>query len=439
MNIRNRKLYDELKNSTSSAFRILKKFSEKRTVLPSTLKEKTIFRRNGLRSTHFIKVPNLHRFIHQNDKTILNLSEYKSLIGYINKDKRFILLRKIDENQAQHIPHIAFFSFLSQLVEKTGSFKFSSQAFDKLYEEYEHYLYLDAIIYQCFCLLINFQSDIERIKLNNGLIIKKISNNERRKILKMRTTRELDLLQVKWIIQFRVSIKRKERFTYIPASENFDNLITALRLFKDGVVGYNNIYAFTLASWDKSMRANLVERKFSGKKYILSKSEVHEFKKWWKEFTKFKSLMKRKEIEIAIRRFNYAYERVSLEDKLIDYIIAFESLLLTGEQEKKFRFALSGAFLLGKEKKVLKERNRYMKEVKEYLSEAYKLRSNIVHGSKKLKKKIEIDKKEIPMQAFIERIEEYLRKSIKIYLKIATKKSKNAILNDLDDAIFNIS
>lgn len=407
--------------------------------MPSTLKEKIIFHRNGSRSTHFVKVPDLHRFISRLEKKILNLSEFNSLSDYINKDKRLLLLRKIDTNQAQHVPYFALFRFLSQLAEKTGSFKFSSQAFDKLYEEYENYLYLDTIIYQCFCLLINLQIDINRIKLNNDLIIKKISNNEHRKILRIRTTRELDLLGVNWIIQFRFSIKRKERFTYMPASENFDNLITALRLFKDGVVGHNHIYAFPLTSWDKSISANLVERKFSGKKYTLSKSEVHEFKKWWKEFTKFKSLMTRKEIEIAIRRFNYAYERVSLEDKLIDYIIAFESLLLTGEPEKRFRFALSGAFLLGKEKKDLKERNLYMKEVKEYLSEAYKLRNYIVHGSKKLKKKTEINKKEIPMQAFIEKIEEYLRKSIKIYLKISTKKSKNAILNDLDDAIFNIS
>ena len=43
------------------------------------------------------------------------------------------------------------------------------------------------------------------------------------------------------------------------------------------------------------------------------------------------------------------------------------------------------------------------------------------------------------MQTFIEVIEEYLRKSIKIYLKISTQKKKEVILKDLDDSIFNIN
>lgn len=435
MNIRNRQLYDELKNSTISAFRILKKFSEKRTAFPSILKEKIIFHRNGSMNPHFVKVPNLYRFISQYEKKILNLSEFNSLSDYINKDKRLILLRKIDENQNQHVPHSALFRFLFQLAEKTGSFKFNSQAFDKLYKEYEDYLYLDTINYQCFSIMINFQSNVEKIKLSNGLVIKKISNIERRKIWRMRTTREFDMFSIDWIIQIQDKVKRGEKFAYKHASRNFNDLITALRLFKVGIVGYKHIYSYPLSRWDETIRTNLVERKFSGKKYILSKSEVHKFKKWWKEFRRYKNLMTKKGIEIAIQRFNYAYERVSLEDKLIDYIIAFESLLLTGHPEKRFRFALNGALLLGKEIKELKERYLYMKKAREFLYEAYDLRSNIVHGSKKKIKEIKINNNKIPIHEFIEAIENYLRKSIKIYLKISNRQGKKEILKKLDDDI----
>ena len=78
-----------------------------------------------------------------------------------------------------------------------------------------------------------------------------------------------------------------------------------------------------------------------------------------------------------------------------------------------------------------------MKEVREYLSKAYQLRSNIVHSSKALGNEIVINKKEIPMQEFIETIENYLRKSIKIYLELSKRRRKNDILKELDNSIFN--
>lgn len=418
---------------------MLNEYSNKEPVFPSSIEEKTTFDKSGAFRTSYIEKPNLYHFININDKELLNLPEFKSFSDIFNKDKRLKLLRKIDENQAQHIPFSAFFNFLSRLAKRTGSFKFSNQTFSKLYKDYEDYLYLDAISYQCFCILINFHCDSGKIKLNNGLLIKKISNTERRRIWRMRTVQQLDMLFIKWIMQVQINLKREERLTYQLPIENFNDLITALRLFKSGVVGYKHIYSYCLSSWDDSMRASLGERDFSGKVYTLSKSEVYKFKKWWEEFNRLMSLKIKKEIEIAIRRFNYAYERVNLEDKLIDYVIAFESLLLTGESEKKFKFAQRGAFLLGKEINDPKRRYNYMKEAKEFLSEAYKLRSNIVHGSKGLENKTKINKKEVPMQTFIEVIEEYLRESVKIYLKISTQKKKEVILKDLDDSIFNIN
>lgn len=438
MKIRNKQLYEEYKKFSTSAFNMLKEYSDKKPVFPFTVKEKVTFHRNGTSfSTYYKKKPDLKRFIRQHDKKILNLDEFNTFSDFINNDKRIKFLRKIDGILAQHAPSYVLIDFLPKLAEKTGSFKFSVQSFNKLYKEYEDYIYLDTINYKCFCFLINFQSDIEKIKLNSGLIIKKISNIERRKAWRMRAIKESDLLTIKWIAQLQVNVKRKERFAWEPSGKNFDDLITALRLFKVGVVGYKHIYSYPLSKWEETIRGNVREREFSGKKYTLSKPEVYEFKKWWKKYKSLKGIKWEKEIDTAIKRFNYAYERVNLEDKLIDYIVAFESLLLTGEPEKRFRFALNGAFLLGKEITELKERNLYMREVRGFLSEAYKLRNNVVHGSKSLENKIVINRKEIPMQKFIETIENYLRKSIKIYLRIRKRQGKKKILEELDNAIFD--
>jgi len=439
MNIRNKQLYEEYKSVCISAFKMLKEFSNKETAFPSSIEEKLTFDESGAFRTSYVEKPNLYHFINLNDKALLNLPEFKLFSDYINSDKRLKLLRNIDENQAQHVPFSAFFNFLSGLAKKTGSFKFRIQTFNKLYKEYEDYLYLDPIKYQCFCILVNFQSDKGKIKLNDGLIIKKISNNERRRIWRMGTVLEFDMLLIKWILQVQVNVTRGQRFTYQLPSEFFNDLIITLRLFKGGVIGYKHLYSYCLSSWDDSMRASFGEKNFSGKMYTLSKSEVYKFKKWWEEFKRMKGLKIKKEIETAIKRFNYAYDRVNLEDKLIDYIIALESLLLMGEPEKKFKFALRGAFLLGKEIKNQKERYSYMKKAKEFLSEAYDLRNKIVHGAKGLKNKVIINNEEIPIQEFIEAIEEYLRKSIKIFFKISDRQGKEEILRELDDAIFNIS
>jgi len=436
MNIRNKRLYDEIKNATMSAFRILRRSYEKKPPLRTNLEEKIVLHRDGSISTFFKKVPDLHYFIQKHNKSILNLPGNVSLRDYIEQNNRFKLLRKIDGNQAQYVASFVLIHFVSRLAEKIGSFEFSQEAFDYLYCEYENHLYLDTIKHHYFSILENFECDIDKIKLFDGLIIKKISNSERRKILRMRTITEFDFLRIKWIIKFQFGITREERFTVKPAEENFGSLISALRLFKPGAVGYKHIYSFPDAKWDLTVQANLVEPKLSGKKYILSATEINKFKKWWKEFRKCKNLLMRTEIRVAIHRFNYAYERMSLEDKLIDYVIAFESLLLKGEPEKRFKFSLRGAFLLGKEKSNLRERYNYMKETQEYLSKAYKYRNNIVHGSRGLKNEVKVNEIEIPTQEFIEKIEDYLRKAIKIYLRIAKQQSKDNIIKELDASIF---
>ena len=58
---------------------------------------------------------------------------------------------------------------------------------------------------------------------------------------------------------------------------------------------------------------------------------------------------KHKRVDLAMRRFNLAYERLMFEDRLIDYMIGLEALLLRSEEQQElgFRLALRGSRLLG--------------------------------------------------------------------------------------------
>ena len=109
---------------------------------------------------------------------------------------------------------------------------------------------------------------------------------------------------------------------------------------------------------------------------------------------------------ITFDRFNSAYYGEN-EDRLIDQMIAFESLYLGNEQELKYKLALRTAFLLGGTNK--KRRTTIFNA----MQRGYKLRSEIVHGSK------EVDRSRL--EGTIPKTEEYLRQSIKMFLLLLSK------------------
>ena len=82
-------------------------------------------------------------------------------------------------------------------------------------------------------------------------------------------------------------------------------------------------------------------------------------------------------LNIAISRFNYAYERNKLEDKLIDYMIAFEALFFKHGEIGEFRHKLAVRVA-----RFLKQNYDERKEIMKRMMEFYDKRSAIVHGKK---------------------------------------------------------
>lgn len=104
----------------------------------------------------------------------------------------------------------------------------------------------------------------------------------------------------------------------------------------------------------------------------------------------------------ALTRFDSAYDG-ELEDKLIDQMIAFESLYIGDDKELGYKLALRTAFLLGKKKATIFRDMR----------KAYDLRGQIVHGNK------EVDASKL--EETIPKTEEYLRQSIRRFLVLLSK------------------
>jgi hypothetical protein len=118
------------------------------------------------------------------------------------------------------------------------------------------------------------------------------------------------------------------------------------------------------------------------------------------------SSAKRKNMDIAFKRFQRAYHEPDPEDQLIDFLIAFEALFLKGEKAKESHgdiIAIACSHLLGKN-----EQER--EEIRQFLTKAYSIRNYIVHGSEYQKPFVD---KEYEMNEFVSKIEDFLRESIK--------------------------
>lgn len=140
-------------------------------------------------------------------------------------------------------------------------------------------------------------------------------------------------------------------------------------------------------------------------KYVLRQTDAPQVNELVKTLSKLRELEKLDSVIITIRRFHSSYHG-SLEDRLIDQMIAFESLYLGYDQELKYRLALRAAFLLGRG-----ERER--KDIFSKMRKAYNLRSDIVHGNKPVNRQ--------ELKQIIPETEEYLRQSIQKFLSLSSE------------------
>jgi len=116
---------------------------------------------------------------------------------------------------------------------------------------------------------------------------------------------------------------------------------------------------------------------------------------------------------IAMRRLNQSYERRSLEDILIDYIIAFENLYLYGEGpgEKRFKLSHRAGLLLSSLETRIEERRKRYEQVSSFIQKAYDERSTIVHGGPRRKRRLKVN------EDSINKLGDYLRQSIRLLLE----------------------
>lgn len=204
------------------------------------------------------------------------------------------------------------------------------------------------------------------------------------------------------------------------------DLITTLRLYKRGRVYVwgltrakfrnNNWSIEDTSTWTPISSMEFVDEPST---YKFSKSDYPKINDL---FTMIRSWRKSNildKLKIPIERFHSAYHG-PIEDRIIDQMIAFESLYLGNEQELTYRLALRVAFLL-------RQRKDHRIIIFNNIKKAYNYRSRIVHGDNPPSRD--------ELRAIIPNTEEYLRQSIRRFLSLSKRYSLAEIRKQLDENV----
>ncbi len=318
--------------------------------------------------------------------------------------------------------------FIQQVYVDTANTSFDLPAFNEHYEAFEELFYSDTMRHADTVRLHNFESEVDEIVLEEGLVIKKLPQ-----VQDVRT--EIQERQYRPYIQFSKSefvIERKYTkqkmvggFTPEPSPgqierelnesvDLFDIVIKALRVLKSsGVYREHSITTETVTFRSyagTSTRFSFFENAVLGDKCKLTTQEANELKSLYAKMKQASN----QTFKIASSRLGFGMERRFDVDKLLDYMIGLESLYLPdGNDELTFRLSLRIAFVVNQE---MAERKNLFK----FLKKMYGVRSKIAHG-----KKHELTKEDIL------KTEQILRQSLKIYLD-----NPGAFTSDVLDNIY---
>jgi hypothetical protein len=213
--------------------------------------------------------------------------------------------------------------------------------------------------------------------------------------------------------------------------DEVSRVVTALRLLGRGDVGIPAVLGTSNGLFEKFASQYVFDGRArdSSRMYELRAAD-------WNAFTKVYDTLGAidDKMSIPLRRFNQAYGRQSVEDTIIDLMIALESCLLPNTKEKKAPLSKRGAALL------IALRNPV--ETQALLKTVYEVRNEIVHNGTLLsengvRKKIEslgpIVAKDF-LHACEDVVRDVLRESI---LRLAARGTLRALSEELDAKILS--
>ncbi|MDP2931523.1 MAG: HEPN domain-containing protein [Chloroflexota bacterium] len=286
------------------------------------------------------------------------------------------------------------------------------------------------------CPLYSFKCDAETVTLTKGVEITRISPGFVEYLEKHYSHRSKTMPSAaKWMASLpghtditgiteplelsRIGFQELDR-----ADNLLVDLMTALRLYQKGrvVAGlltsaqlHNSEWSYGgTTSWTSVSSIDFFEEE---PMYELRRPNVPKINELLQNIRQWRAADVLKTVDTALRRFHSAYHG-PIEDRVIDQMIAFESLYIADEKELGYKLALRTAFLLGRKRK----------QIFTDMRNAYGFRGKIVHGGKQPNRDV--------LRHITPKTEEYLRQSIRKFLLLLSQGNSLKIIRDkLDENI----
>jgi hypothetical protein len=330
-----------------------------------------------------------------------------------------------------------------------GTYTFQTEYFDEQYRAFEQAFYDEYLVYDVIAPLHNIlitgsvqlsdefkispltDDDVDPARIAKTNLIRPESSLEGSQCAIRSTFRVQKIVGDN--VQMDLSEASLDRRRFEETTARVDELINAMRLHGVETVYYSAII-FRTPEWLFSDEKVFPTRMRAPVPVVYQKNEL-----WLRDFSKFWHLLqsegikKRKWLAVAIRRFGYALERPFNEDRLVDLMIACESLFLndlSAQGELSYRLALRAAYLLGNDTAA---RTTVYHNVKQ----AYNFRSAVVHGSSRTIQIKDEHGEPVKLDQFLGIIQAYMHRALRLMIERAATLTPSQILFDWDALILN--
>jgi hypothetical protein len=329
-------------------------------------------------------------------------------------------------------PQLVLRSLISTMLADDGTFVFSDEKFESEWLEFCNFFNADRIAYTLVAPLPYFTAAFP-LRLSDELVIDRLTEAEVTRCCQYGLLRPIT--QRFPIISAEVAVGIR-RTTLLPKfiqpddgsaviqeaaltdEGNFgrrpvfrddlviDDVLSALRLFKHVGISATGHVLWTDSSFLPAVVFRILRASTFGGRSGLSPGELPQFLQLWHDLEK-----RAAPFGFVIHRFNLAFERGLIADRIVDLVIAAESLLLgdvdsPDRGELRFRCALRAA-------KFIESPHYNERDVFRITRRAYDIRSAMVHGHGPPKDTPLPDNSSAALPVFIDAFEELVRLAIR--------------------------
>jgi hypothetical protein len=332
-------------------------------------------------------IPDWARIARNNERQLLSVESYRELLQLLRDDSRATayanrVLHRNDGKPLTEEDLSKFFDwhvirrFLLNYLDGQGSSFFDEARFSQVYGSLEELLLTNSQTIRAVAMLFSFLGPEDPIKVDEEITIRRATDADLSELINRtgRPPEEIGVGNRMWLIEIESHVADNIGPSNPTAGTQVERVLGAMRLTKMGGVCCS--YLYSTRKYDNSastlMNFPLAHIGFSSD--FTAREDVNEFLRL---FRALRALEPTSSLSFGIRRFNYAYERMRMEDRLIDLMIVLESLFVedgkAGEIAYKFRMRIA-RFLY--ESGNLDDRRK----CRDIAKAAYEMRSSIVHG-----------------------------------------------------------